>query len=241
MGSDEPDPSSSSVENADWYLHVGGETKGPFDKRLLIEMLTSGLIGPETPVARAGDPGWQPVSAVVQAVPLATPPSQPSGTKGSDPESLPSTILYLLGCSSPKGRMRVVLGAIALAAVLVISSFLGDSSGREGNQRRGEDLRFWEDQAETLAQEATRGSNHCARCGGTGQITNSGRAANWNAHPDPSERLRAGADPFRCNSCSGQGTIRTQSGFVVTCADCSGKGQASSRPCDACGGTGRWR
>ncbi len=241
MGPDKRDQSATRQSHADWYLHIKGETKGPFDERLLAEMLTSGLIEPETPVARSGDTGWQPALSVVQTAPPPVNPSRPSETKGEKPESLPSMILYLLGCLSSKGSKTVLLCAVALVAVLVVSSLLGDSSGSEGNPPRAGDDRFWADQAERLAQEATGGSNHCARCGGTGQIANSGRATNWNAQPDPSERLRAGADPYRCGSCSGQGTIRTQSGHVVACPDCAGKGQASSRVCDGCGGSGRWR
>ncbi len=241
MGPDKRDQSATCQSHADWYVHIKGETKGPFDERLLGEMLTSGLIEPGTPVARSGDTGWQPALSVVQTVPPPVTASHPSETKGEKPESLTSMILYLLGSSTSKGRKTALLCAVALVAVLVFSMLLGDSGGSEGNPRRAGDDRFWEDQAEKLAQEATGGSNHCARCGGTGQIANSGRATNWNAHPDPSESLRAGADPSRCRSCSGQGTIQTQSGYVVVCPDCTGKGQASSRVCDGCGGSGRWR
>lgn len=204
-------------------------------------MFTSGLIKPDTPVAQAGDTEWKPVSTVVQSVPphVIPPPHIPSQTGGHS-DTLLSIVLDLFKGLSPQVKKAVLFGLVLLV-ILVVSSFFGDSSGTAGSSARTGDDRFWEDQAERLAQEATGGSNYCARCGGTGQIATSGRAINWNAHPDPSERLRAGADPSRCRSCSGQGTIQTQSGYVVACPDCAGRGQASSRVCDGCGGSGRWR
>jgi hypothetical protein len=235
---------SLSDQNAGWYAYLNGETKGPFEVAVLAEMLAGGLISSDTPVAKAGATEWQPASSVLSAP--STPPPLPAGAMGRCQTAAGKSLIErckLIGQLPLTAKHWLVCGVAGLALLLVVPSMCGGPGAPEtsGESRTVDEGRFWEDQAEKLARETTGGSKMCNRCSGTGRIQNSGGRFSSNAHPDPSERLREGADPFRCQGCNGEGTIYTQSGHVVICPDCSGRGQARSRTCDLCRGTGKWR
>jgi molecular chaperone DnaJ len=118
----------------------------------------------------------------------------------------------------------------------VFGDFMGGmrgqpGSGRGGNSaQRGSDLRY--DLTISL-EDAFKGTKAtvkmttmaaCDRCKGNG------------AEP--------GTGVENCNTCSGKGTIRTQSGFFTverSCPSCNGAGKIVKTPCKSCGGQGRVR
>ena len=207
-------------------------------------MLVAGLISDDTPVAQAGSPAWQSASSILSMP--THPPPLPTGSKPSVPsvEVLPllprCKAIAELNLTAKHWAICGVLGIVLLAIAPSMCSRSDFRAERQTSTGENSD-RFWAQQSDKLVRETTGGSNMCARCNGTGGIHASGGRSNWNAQPDPADRLRTGADPFRCDSCGGQGTIQTPSGYVTTCPDCAGRGRATSRTCDACGGTGRWK
>ena len=105
----------------------------------------------------------------------------------------------------------------------------GRGRGRGGNgAARGADLRYNMEISLTeaftgkTAQIRVPSSVSCEVCNGSG--------------------AKAGSAPKTCATCSGQGAVRSQSGFFTverTCPTCQGRGQVISDPCGNCGGQGR--
>ncbi|HEY1097192.1 MAG TPA: molecular chaperone DnaJ [Alphaproteobacteria bacterium] len=116
----------------------------------------------------------------------------------------------------------------------VFGDFMGGGGGRRGGSQggvqRGNDLRY--DLTIDL-EEAFKGTKAnvkmttmaaCDRCKGNG------------AEP--------GTGVENCGTCSGRGTVRTQSGFFTverTCPTCNGNGRIIKSPCKSCAGQGRVR
>ncbi|MEZ5952850.1 MAG: molecular chaperone DnaJ [Hyphomonas sp.] len=106
----------------------------------------------------------------------------------------------------------------------------GGGGRRRGGPQRGADLRY--DLEITLA-EAFSGKDEtihvpqavpCKTCDGSG------------AAP--------GTEPETCDTCAGQGRVRSQQGFFTmerTCPHCGGKGKRIKKPCKDCGGAGQVR
>jgi hypothetical protein len=68
----------------DWYYVSGNQQCGPITEAQLNELLSSGAIGPDTLVWRAGMAEWQPIEAVRPSVPAASPgASAAPGTQGT--------------------------------------------------------------------------------------------------------------------------------------------------------------
>lgn len=64
----------------------------------------------------------------------------------------------------------------------------------------------------------------------------------YNSHVGETCRICGGAglkpEYDQCSTCRGAGTVRTPSGYVMACSDCSGSGLRRYR-CTACNGTGK--
>ena len=231
-------------QSTGWYAFLKGETKGPFEKAVLREMLVAGLISDDTPVAQAGSTAWQSASSVLSQT--TQPPPLPTGPKPSDTSGEFRSLLRRCKAIAElnlTAKHWAICSLLGLGLLVIAPSMCSRPSSAPVRQTStGENSdRFWAQQSDKLVRETTGGSNMCARCSGTGRIQGSGGRTNWSASPDSSDRLRTGADPFRCDSCGGQGTIETPSGYVTACPECAGRGRATSRTCDACGGTGRWK
>ena len=100
--------------------------------------------------------------------------------------------------------------------------------GRNAGAARGADLRYNMEISLTeaftgkTAQIRVPSSASCEVCSGTG--------------------AKPGTSPKTCNTCGGQGAVRSQSGFFTverTCPTCQGRGQVISDPCNPCSGQGR--
>ena len=110
------------------------------------------------------------------------------------------------------------------------ADMFGGGGGRGQRQARGSDLRY---EMEISLDEAFAGkdmditvpiSEDCERCDGLG------------AEP--------GASIDTCQTCGGQGRVRTQQGFFTmerACPTCGGQGEYVSDPCHQCDGAGQTR
>jgi molecular chaperone DnaJ len=115
----------------------------------------------------------------------------------------------------------------------IFESMFGDIMGRRGGGRtsaatRGSDLRYnmeisLEDAfAGKVAQVRMPTPVTCEGCGGSG--------------------AKAGCKAHSCQTCGGQGKIRSNSGIFLmerTCPACQGRGEVCDDPCTSCSGQGR--
>ncbi len=132
------------------------------------------------------------------------------------------------------GKVKDAFGGIDPMDGRTISDIFGDIFGdlfggkRRPQASRGRDLRY------NLAlefEEAARGTEKtirvprkaaCTTCAGTGAA--------------------AGSAPIPCETCRGQGQIRTQQGFFAvskTCTKCNGAGRLIRNKCKTCRGQGK--
>ncbi len=219
-----------------WYYCRDGETiEGPLEETALLTMAAKGELPATTLVAAVGADEWRPLSSICPGPPAlpssATPPPVPAAS--APPTNGKSWFARL---SMPRKAAVVVCGGFVALILLGLAGGGGNqapaSQAASPQSAPGspvnEEAIFRQLDAMTPKRQYA-----CPECTGTGQIANT----------RPRHHLEGQNDVYgnsnACETCSGNGTIRTQSGFDTTCPICSGLGNKKSRPCAKCGGSGQ--
>ena len=214
-----------------YYCRDGKLVEGPLEEHALMAMSTAGELPPSTMVAAAGTQDWKPLGTVVSTPPPlpepATPPPVPAiaDNQTLEPKS------WFARLSTLK-KAAVVIGGSFVALILL--GLVGGGGGQapapqttsQASPQSSEGISPQEAEMLLRMAEASVPKNRysCPECGGSGQKDNTGSFRSTREH---------------CGTCSGRGTIRTQSGFETTCPTCSGLGSPKTLPCHKCGGSGQ--
>ena len=216
-----------------YYCRDGKVVEGPIEENALSAMATAGELPLSTMVVAAGTQDWKPLSAFISVPPPLPGPASPA------PPPVPETAANQIPKSkswfarlSPLRKVAVVVGGGFVALILL--GLVGGGGGQvpvpqttsQTSPQSSEGISPQEAEMLLRMAEASVPKNRysCPECGGSGQKDNTGSFRSTREH---------------CGTCSGRGTIRTQSGFETTCPTCSGLGSPKTLPCHKCGGSGQ--
>jgi hypothetical protein len=235
-----------------WYYSRDGKaTEGPAPLDEIHTMITTGVLSPRSLVVAVGENVWK---SVEETFPEILPPAGPSALPPRLPASAPVSVPAVQAASppsapaisdhqfpapkswfarlSPLRKAAVVVGGGFLALILL--GLAGGGGGKapapqtpsQVSSQPSEGISREEEELLLRMAEASVPKNRysCPECGGSGQRDNTGSFRSTREH---------------CGTCSGRGTIRTQSGFETTCPTCSGLGSPKTLPCHKCGGSGQ--
>ena len=219
-----------------YYCRDGKVVEGPIEESELLAMAAKGELPSTTMVAAVGTEDWKPLSSISPGPPPLAPPTSPPPIPASagHPSNAPKSWFAKL---SPLRKAAVAIGGGFVALILL--GLVGGGGAQApatqapahpsgtGSQANEEAIFRQLDAMMPKKQYA------CPVCSGTGQIANTRPRHYLDGQTD----LYGNSDA--CETCTGRGTIRTQSGFETTCPTCSGLGNKKSRPCTKCGGSGQ--
>lgn len=213
-----------------WYYCRDGKTvEGPIMRDDLIQMFSDEKLPPDTVVVAEGEQEWRALGSVIPVRSAAPPPLPQQVDHAANLLSVMSSLFRWF--SSLKLRWRLALtGLVLLALFSGLGSHETSSETARGNS--GSD-RMTEEESEAMYRNAMailpNKQHTCTVCGGSGQV------ANTTVRPRTG---LTGSSEGQCETCHGNGSIRTPSGYDAVCPTCAGLGGRRTTPCRNCQGQG---